>query len=759
MVEAVRVAAVGPDVIVAFQLWDMDDFDVESTLLFRTGDFREAERVATVDGRWVDMRAFGDELYALKGKKIHVYRAGSYDAPSATLAVPVPGAAAFDGAARALWVVGKGAARYDGKKWTSQALDKDDELTAVHAIGESACAVGKGGLLVALGAQAPRKLPSPTTSAFRGIHAQPQGVLSLAGEAAWHGPAEALVALSAPDGVDDFNDVCEFRGQRYWSAAGANGGGVFVQEGDRLVQVLDSRCWHLSSTDEFLYAAGEREVFRFDGAQWLQLQIVYDLPTKRWALKLYDASAPRDEAFDEVLVVGSYAVSKPGALERALAKFFAQRDDNVHLKRWKAPKGYPAALVGQASDATYVIEDQHCTFTVPLLVKDIEPLRAYLEAGNATEIELRRGAADDVAANQARVDDAASKRTKKAARKGPKIVLEQQGAAVAREPQTVSMLFEYTADTEPSYDLTVVGEEVIGFGSHRKRKGGAAAGPQLHVLRALSHRTVANLALPTARPQGISRDASGALWAGSEEGTLYVSRDQGRLWEEEPAPGLHALWQGASITSTCWLEGDLWVGSSLGVARRRGDTWSLVALPESVQLPGTYEALKLVVSAGVLYVLAVGLARWNGSELVTEIGVEQLPERMRGNIPPGTLHSLTTTAKGTLLAGTTQVFRKPAGQAWRPLEPAALGIDLEKPFKEAMYANLVTVGGTIVLTGNIQAAHEQIHAIRISLDDGASFRPLRIDGHGKVIPTSAVADPEGGVLVAGFGGALLRVTL
>jgi len=38
-------------------------------------------------------------------------------------------------------------------------------------------------------------------------------------------------------------------------------------------------------------------------------------------------------------------------------------------------------------------------------------------------------------------------------------------------------------------------------------------------------------------------------------------------------------------------------------------------------------------------------------------------------------------------------------------------------------------------------------------------RIATIDAQGKVIPVSAVADPEGGVLVSGFGGLLLRVTL
>ena len=755
MLEAVRIAVVGDDVIVAFQLWDMDDFKIESTLLFRTQDFREAERIATVDGLWVDTRGFGSDLYALDRKQVRVYRAGDYSAPSALIPLPVKGAKAFDGAPHSLWVVGQGATRYDGKRWTSQKLGEKEQLTAVHAIGERAYAAGESGLLLALGAKERRDVKSPATQTLNGLHVDPQGVLSLAGKAAWHGPAEALVALTAPDGVEDFIDVCAFRGRRYWSAASEEGGGVFVQEGDRLVQVLDSRCWHLTATENHLYAAGEREVFRFDGTEWLQLNLAYDLPTQRWALKRFDASAPRDDSFDEVLVFGSYAMTKPGVLERALGKFFVQRDDNVHIKSWKAPKGYPATLVGHASQATFVIEGQRCTFTLPLLVKDMEALRAYLEAGSATGLELRRGTDDDVAANQACVEAAAAVGIKKAARKGPKIILEQQGAAVSSAPKTVSVLFEYTTGSEPTYDLTVIGKEVIGFGSHRKRNGNPV-GPQLHILRELTHRTVANLALPTARPLGISQDANGALWAGSEEGTLYVSRDEGRSWQEEPSPGLMALLEGTSISSTCFFDGDLWVGSKLGVARRRGDGWERIDLPKSVALPGTYESLKLVVSAGVLYVLAVGLARWNGTELVTELGMEQLPAR--GSLPPSALHSIATTAKGTLLVSTSCVFRRPIGQAWHALEPAALGVHPDKPVGGGgTYGHIVVVGSTIVLVGNTQAAHEQLHAIRISDDDGVSFRPLPLGG--RVVPTSAVADLEGGVLVAGFGGTLLRVTL
>lgn len=283
MIEAVRLAPLGRDVVVAFQVWDMDDFDVESTLVFRTQDFREAERVGTADGLWVDTKGFGDELYVLQRKAMHVYVAGRYDAPRATHGLPIVGAAAFDGTPNELWVVGTGAARWDSMSWVSHAFD-DDKLTAVHAIGERAYAVGERGLFFELGSQAPRALPSPTERELRGIHAQPDGSLSLAGAAAWQGSAEALVALAPPDGVEDFIDVCAFRGQLYWSAGGGERGGVFVQEGERLVSVLDARCWHLSATDEFLYAAGERSVFRFDGTEWLCLELVYDLPTQRWSL-------------------------------------------------------------------------------------------------------------------------------------------------------------------------------------------------------------------------------------------------------------------------------------------------------------------------------------------------------------------------------------------------------------------------------------------------------------------------------------------
>lgn len=766
--EAIPIAPVGDDeVVIGFQLWDQEDFDAESTLLVRAKGFREVERVTMLDDLLFDLKAIDGDVCGLSRSTLYVFTPGkspgTYREPTARK-VPIRAARALEGRRDALWIVGAGVTRFDGQQWATTLLGKDgkdEQLTALDVRGDRAVAVGEGGLVMqlAVASAAPdlRRLEAPSTKSSTGIHIAADGELAIAaGEERWGGPSAKLAKLDVPHGVGSVNDVCEFRGQRYW-AASPPGGGVFVEEEGRLVRVFSESCWHLTATERYLYASGEWEVFRFDGERWLGLRIDYDKHAGRWTVAPHEpGAAPEREPVDEeaekvVLVVGGYDVKKPGALEKTLGAFFEQRTGYANLGAWKLPKGFPGPLVGASTQFSFAVGEGRCTFTLPLRAKGLEPLRAFL--AKTQNLELRLGDVSDVAKNEAR----ATAILRTASSKPPKVVATQKGNAVAKTPLSVTEVFAYETDVEPAYDLTVVDGEVIGFGTHKR--GAHVKGPQLNVITRLTERTRANLVYPATALSGLSVGPDGVLHAGSDRATLYASYNRGRAWEQVPSPGLEEIFGTKTILATAWFEGELWAACLDRLARRSGETWTAVPLPTGVEAPGMYEQPLLFVLGGALYYVGVGVARWDAkaNELVTELPVDVLPRR-GAVLGPSALNALAMTARGTLLAGGRAVYRKPAGGVWAVLDPAKLGVDPDKPAALAAYGPFVVVGDAVVLVGNTQSAHEQLYAVRVSHDDGATFRPLPLDAEGKVIPVSAVKDPEGGVLISGFGGALLRVT-
>lgn len=770
IIEAIPVAPVGDDeVVIGFQLWDQDDFDLESTLVVHARRFREVERVAMLDALLFDLEAIDGDVCGLSRSTLYIFKRvesrGTYGEPTAHK-LPIRAARALSGQRGALWIVGGGVTRFDGEQWATTPLGKDgdgrdEQLTVLDVRGERAVAAGERGLVmelaVATAGLEPKRLEAPGSRSATGIRITAEGDLAVAaGRERWGGPAAKLARLDLPDGVESVNDVCEFRGRRYW-AASPPGAGVYVEEEGRLVRVFSESCWHLTATERYLYASGEREVFRFDGERWLGLRIAYDERAGRWSVAPYEPGAkPEREPVDEeaekvVLVVGGYDVKKPGALEKSLGGFFEQRIGYTNLGVWKLPKGFPGPLVGSSTQFSFAVGDGRCTFTLPLRAKNLEPLRAFL--AKTQNLELRLGDASDVAKNEAR----ATAILRTASAKPPKVVATEKGNALTRTPLSVTEVFTYVTDIDPAYNLTVVDGEVIGFGTHKR--GAHVKGPQLNVITGLTHRTRANIVFPATALSGVSVGPDGVLHAGSDRAALYASYNRGRAWEQVPCPGLEEIFGAKTILATAWFEGELWAACLDRLARRSGETWTAVPLPVGVEAPGMYEQPLLVVLGGALYYVGVGVARWDAkaNELVTELPIDALPRR--GSVlGPRALNALAMTEKGTLLAGGSAVYRKPAGGAWAALDPAALGIDPDKPAALAAYGPFVVVGDAVVLVGNNESPHEQIYAVRVSHDDGATFRPLPIDAEGKVIPVSAVKDPEGGVLISGFGGALFRVT-
>jgi hypothetical protein len=196
-----------------------------------------------------------------------------------------------------------------------------------------------------------------------------------------------------------------------------------------------------------------------------------------------------------------------------------------------------------------------------------------------------------------------------------------------------------------------------------------------------------------------------------------------------------------------------------GIMRRSEGSWDNVQVPAEL-MPRNHLNQQLVTTGGQLYFLGKGIAQWNGTEFVTEL---LLPEEW------SSVRSLASSSRGTLIAGSivgdsplrlsAVVWRKPQGGAWEPISGEALGIDPDRPLETASYSVLVA-GKSVVLLDSTHQPWVQRHLLRVSEDDGLSFRLIDIPAiDGNLTVASAVADPGGGVTVACFGGLLLRLGL
>lgn len=452
------------------------------------------------------------------------------------------------------------------------------------------------------------------------------------------------------------------------------------------------------------------------------------------------------------ILYGEYECAKPGALESQLSSYFDQRFAAPDVRVWKKrPWSPPLAVTGRARDTAFALDGGRCTFTLPARLEDAKAFRTFLESKNATNVRLRKGTLDDVSRTRDR-------EIAIAASKPAKIVAKKRGRPVGTKPWSVTVLFDRDESVQPANELTVVGDEVIGFNTH-------TAGPQLHVLRDLSERTISNLAYPISSLQGVSTGPDGALWIGGafavgevDRTAIYVSTDRGQTWREEPAPGLAKLTGGKQIRSTCWFDGELWVTSENGVFRRKKNVWTAAKVSRAMMEPITTglsdtSPPRLVVTGDALYLVGQGVARWDGKRFVADLAPD--PRwYMLGYA------SLVETKAGTLFAGGTEaLWRKARGKKWARVSHAALGIDPDEPIAIATFSELLVVRDHLIVVANTHNPAEQVHLVRVSDDDGKSFRNLDLPTSESITSSSAVVDPRGGILVAGFGGVLLRVTL
>ncbi len=472
------------------------------------------------------------------------------------------------------------------------------------------------------------------------------------------------------------------------------------------------------------------------------------------------------------MILVRYDVTKPGALERQLRGVFDLRFAHDTPKLWKKKKWMPALPASAAiADATFSLGEGHCTFTLPADLADAEPLREFLMSKKVKNLELRAATRDDLTANRARELEIASRT--------PGVVVatsESDPLGKAGRPWEVTVLFPRDESTPPK-NLLTFDDELVGFNIHQQ-------GPQLHVLASSFEpgskiaRTITNLPAPMASLTGPSLGPDGVLYAGGasafgEDYTeVHVSKDRGRTWNAEASPGLTAIVGGTGIATTCWFEDTLWVANETGAARRVDGVWNAVTIPAN-QLPErmkgfhsykfvvdryNYHAGRLTVVDNQLYFLGKGIARWNGESFVTDL------EPPASVFDAGFL-SLVATSNGTLIAGGPQLWCKTSGGGWARTSDEALGIDPTKPkpgdgmWSGVAFPGLHVLGDHVVVVANKHEPWEQRHLLRVSDDDGETFRPLDFERpDGSLVCCSSAIDPKGGVVVAGFGGVVLRLS-
>ena len=108
-----------------------------------------------------------------------------------------------------------------------------------------------------------------------------------------------------------------------------------------------------------------------------------------------------------------------GKLLEELTKLFEQRRSESLIQDWEIDfdefgDAWGAEPGGWSHDATYVVEDGHCTFTFPLEPRHVGDLRSYLVKKGARHLTMRIASSLDVARNRMRdVGPSASVATKR----------------------------------------------------------------------------------------------------------------------------------------------------------------------------------------------------------------------------------------------------------------------------------------------------------------------------------------------------------
>jgi uncharacterized protein (TIGR02996 family) len=300
------------------------------------------------------------------------------------------------------------------------------------------------------------------------------------------------------------------------------------------------------------------------------------------------------------------------------------------------------------------------------------------------------------------------------------------------------LIFEPERKWSTGTTITCDGEAVL-------IAGAGATGTQIHVLRDLDKRPVQR-----AKPVMAGLLAEGNHWIAGGPGGIYHSTDAGKTLRFE---AIEAVGNDFIRTIVRWRD-QLWIAGDAGALLRfDGKTWTKIARPKTPRFRevayGSYYPYpqvaisKLVVANDRLYVLGHGLWELDVSGPARlEVASEKL------------LVGLASTEAGTLLAcgvgGT--LLRKPANRAWQPVARASTGM------VDKAYVDLVPLPGGVLLVGTWGP-----RALMWSADDGKTFSPLEhqdsvLEGFlERYRFHAALADRQGGAIVAGWSGLVVRV--
>lgn len=300
MIEAVRVVPTGADeVCAAFQVWDMEDFENERSILFRVRGFETAERVWDLKGLVRDVWSSADVVGVLEDKQLFWFEGGAFDTPRAE-PLPLEAARAIAGTRNDLYVVGDGIVHFDGTKWSKLEVELGEAMltcVAVHA--DRAYAAGEDGLLFVIQAGTVRRLvTSEDEPSFDAVHVDDDGTLRLAGSSTLQGKPEQLEELTTlPDDVEQSVGVGRFAGRTFWGGVGdGEGCGVFEQTAEGFEPLVGESGYAFVSTPEHLLMASETLILRFDGEAWRAMGLDWDEERAEWTLGVAEEDDSEDDA-------------------------------------------------------------------------------------------------------------------------------------------------------------------------------------------------------------------------------------------------------------------------------------------------------------------------------------------------------------------------------------------------------------------------------------------------------------------------------
>lgn len=301
-VETQRIVRLGDHVYFVIYCWDMDDDAKTTSVLFRAPVSFDApaERLAAIDSELVDVVADGDGLLVLENA---VGREGygvlhrleePFVKPKKSTPLRFKDANVYKALVRAdggeLYAAGDTIQRFDGKKWSAipAGIGYSSGIRAMATNGETTVAVGGTGTIVELSKGKVKELVkgNDTSVVYSAVHVAADGTIAIAGNRgqALRGTSRKLTRVSGFDPETDVGGCASFRGLRYWSASGKQGG-LHVERGGKLSSVLDGlNCFGLTATDDHLFAETEEGLLRYDGASSKRLKTKYDAARGVWAV-------------------------------------------------------------------------------------------------------------------------------------------------------------------------------------------------------------------------------------------------------------------------------------------------------------------------------------------------------------------------------------------------------------------------------------------------------------------------------------------